>query len=167
MKKQHSKITQKHLSNLSSPICLLRSSSFTSSHAYQADEIIQPKGGHSSDRWQPLWDLDHNLKHSEIIQHTWTTTTRSSNVGGWHLLVMRLREELVGVDGKVKFGWVELIGPGRGLGAQVRLECVGPNFFSLLGWKHNWVLGAKWAKWYISSLLGDRKWIMEWWVMDD
>ena len=50
-------------------------------------------------------------------------------------------------------------------GGRKQSKCVGPNFFSLLGWKHNWVLCAKWAKWYISSLLGDRKWIMEWWVM--
>ena len=48
-------------------------------------------------------------------------------------------------------------------------------FFSFLGWKHNWVLGAKRAEWYILSLLGDRKWVIsdenwvkseEWWFFN-
>ena len=47
----------------------------------------------------------------------------------------------------------------------IGLVCVGPSFFSFLGWKHNWVIGAKWAEWDISLLLGDRKWVIEWWVM--
>ena len=64
--------------------------------------------------------------------------------------------------GKVRYlGWVELIGSGRSLGAQVRLMCVGPKFFSFLCWKHNWVLGAKQAEWDISSLLGNTKWVIK------
>ena len=43
----------------------------------------------------------------------------------------------------------------------------GSQYFSFLGWKHNYVLGAKRAEWDISSLLGDRKWVIEWWVIGD
>ena len=46
-------------------------------------------------------------------------------------------------------------------------QSVVPNFFSFLGWKHNWALGAKRALRDISSLLGDRKWVIQWWVMSN
>ena len=115
-----------------------------------------------------------NVDHCKTLTIT-PSTTRSSNVGGrrpWrdHPTSMGDACWCRGCKRKLLVllvKWMELIGPGRGLGAQVRLKCMGPNFFSFLCWKHNWVLGAKQAIGDISSLLGDRKWVIEWWVMSE
>ena len=48
-------------------------------------------------------------------------------------------------------------------------QCVGPSFFRFFGWKHNWVICAKWVGIGNWGILSDEWWVtkIEWGEMSD